>query len=164
MSLHTKSCLFCKFSMQIFSFDNNKLIAVSLVAEVDDNSYLSTIQAIAENGYTAAYVDTPIGSLDVLELTNTVGKKQTKNMLLEFEKSALSMGEISITFLPSNYFQNSIKSKTGDSSLMLITNAPPQMRMITIQVEDEYISVTFTMPTALREKIILEGKKLKEKF
>ncbi|MDE5878734.1 MAG: hypothetical protein K2G99_01710, partial [Desulfovibrio sp.] len=146
---------------QIFSFDRSGLDQVVLFKEdIDPEDLVAVFQVLgAENSIVA--IDN--GLFDLFDMARAVGVKEALDMGRQLLITALLDGSSLEAYLfPTTYVRRLLREKAG-SAFTSLQNAPADLRVIQLLLEDDGIALSFSTPVQFIRKL---GKKrpMRERF
>lgn len=140
---------------QLFIIEENQLVAVALVREDDAQAVVSVATALTKNGFTIGMLQTPGGSVDVLDAIKKGGAEFAQSLIITLEQGYSGDGCIFYTFLEKSGLEEAAKRKIGTLTEYLRT-ASKNSRGVELYREEGLLMVRFIAPAqalaALRQK------------
>lgn len=126
--------------LEMFVFDDDKLLRVALIKEFEPASYMAAIGGMINNKFMPILMMQGNNSLDVVSTIKEQGQQRASELISDFEQKALTgPSEYTAIFLPVDFVKNN-KSKSG---LQMLRSAQANVRCVTISKKDEALVLTF---------------------
>lgn len=131
-------------------FSKDKLFMLSLMADLDQERYVSTVGALA-NSFSLLMLSDGSSQLDMVELAKASrNNSEYAAKISSYESVAMNAGNITYTF-----FEGAKPGKAERNVTDVLRNAPENMRTAEVILQDDFLAIRFSFPN-------LEAKKLRK--
>lgn len=140
-------------------FSKDKLFMLSLLAELDQERYVSTVGALAKS-FNLLMLSDGSSQLDMVELAKTSrNNSEYAAKISSYESVAMNAGDITYTF-----FEGAKPGRSERNITDVLKNAPDNMRSAEVLIQDEYLIVRFSYPKFEAKKLQKSLSKPVESF
>lgn len=146
---------------QVFVMKDEKLTAVMLAREANEDIFQSILNVIAQSGFVLAYVQSDQDQADLVALAKQGASTATNRVTELFLRAE---NELTCSFIDAESLK-SMKTKyklNGIADVFL--HAPKELREVDLTRKDGIIGITFAAPIVANAEIDEKSKGIKESF
>lgn len=151
--------------LQIFNFSDGKLMHVTLVGDINDKRYFSSISAVINNKFIPVMLQMKDETCDFMKVYNSMDGGEAEAYINEFEVRGIKSQRLLYAFLE----EDVLRSVNGASNFFdVVEQAPVTMREVDIEMRNEngasWIAVRFLAPKKTQDVFLKQSKQSKDTF
>lgn len=150
---------------QAFNFADEKLTHVTLVGDINDKRYSSSIGAVVNNKFTLVLMQTKNESCDIIQTYTSMEKGKAQGYISAFENRGLNSEGLLYAFIE----EDAVRAAKGASSVAeVMKRSPTTMREVDIELcsdkGEPWLAVRFLAPKMAQNALFKQMEESKDSF